>query len=118
MSQTATKSDLKKLESRMNFKFTGIDSRINQLDMKLDTKTGLLAEAIFKMDQRLTNVENTMATKNDIQRVLDHIDAFAGQIQDYSRKAVVHDYRFNQLEPQVEDHEKRISFLEKKRDSH
>ncbi len=116
MPQTATKSDLKNLEKRIDVKIEQLDiklsNKINQLDTKIDSKTGLLAQAILKVEQRVENIENTMATKTDIQRVLNHIDAFAGQIQDYARKAVVHDHRFNQLEPQVKDHEKRIASLE------
>ena len=98
-SQAATKADLKNLEKSLDAK-----------NDKIDTKTGVLAHAIFKLDQRLEM--NRIEAKNDVQRVLEHIDAFAGKIQDYARKAVVQDYRFNQLEPQVQDHEKRISAME------
>ena len=125
MSQAATKSDLKNLEQRIAVKIDNLSqtvsnlgqtvSNVGQTVLNLGQTVSKLAQTVFKIEHRLENVENTMATKNDIQYVLNHIDAFAGQIQDYSRKAVIHDYRFNQLEPQIQDHEKRILLMEKKK---
>jgi predicted nucleic acid-binding Zn-ribbon protein len=113
-----------------------VDAKLNKLDKKIDVKTGMLAAGIakanerinrieskmatkedlvveiLKVNERIDRVESKMATKDDVNRILSHIDAFAGQIVDYSRKAHVHDHRFNELEPTVKDHELRISALE------
>jgi chromosome segregation ATPase len=111
MSQTATKKDLNNLEKKMG-------SRIGNLDIKTDRLALSIVNIEHRLDQIEDHLEHKVATKNDIQFVLNHIDAAVGKIQDFSRKALIQDYRFNQLEPKVEDHEKRIAFLEKKKDSY
>jgi chromosome segregation ATPase len=98
-------------------RFEQVDQRFEKMDRRfdhMDANFTSLAGSVLNLTHRVDNIEAMMATKSDIQRVLDHIDAFAGQIQNYSRKAAVHDYRFNQIEPKVEDHERRLSLMEKR----
>ena len=80
---------------------------IEEID-KLATKEGLnkLANEIIKIESDL----ETKATKEDLSntesRILNAIDAFAQKAENYDRKAVFHDSRIN-------DHEERITQLEK-----
>lgn len=74
----------------------------------LATKEGLnkLANEIIKTQADLKKVKETMASKEDVSKILNAIDAFAQKAENYDRKALFHDSRIN-------DHEQRITQLEK-----
>jgi hypothetical protein len=40
-----------------------------------------------------------MATKDDVQMIIGRIDGIIGELRDYSRKAIVHDYRLMSWNP-------------------
>ncbi len=73
-----------------------------------------MSYTIMSFDSRLTHVEETMATKSDVNVILNRIDDFALEVRNFNRKELVQDFRINELEPKVDDHEKRISHLENK----
>lgn len=67
-----------------------------------------------KVDELSRKIDTELLTKKHFDIAMGHIDHFAGELKNYRNKAIMHDYRFNQLEPQVANHEKRLSLLEKK----
>lgn len=81
---------------------------IGSLRTDLDTKTGKLALAIAQTHTDITDIKegmNRMATKEDINKVINAIDGFAQKNETFDRKVIVHDTRIN-------DHEVRITHLE------
>ena len=83
-----------------------IRTEINKLDDKIDKAVNRLAGEIVKTQTDLKEVKETMATKEDVSEILNAIDTFAQKAENYDRKAVFHDSRIN-------DHEERITQLEK-----
>ncbi len=69
-----------------------------------------LGTAISKLDVRVSNIEEalntTVASKDDIRQVINHIDAWTLRFETHDRKALEHDARIN-------DHEARITRLER-----
>jgi hypothetical protein len=53
-----------------------------------------------------------MATKDNIKQVITAIDSFVNKTEDHERKSIINTQRISQIEPKVEDHEKRIGILE------
>ncbi|MEW6040693.1 MAG: hypothetical protein AB1633_04155 [Elusimicrobiota bacterium] len=71
-----------------------------------------LSREILKNNEDIKNLKEIVATKDDIRQIMTAIDSFAHQTIDHERKAIVNTSRIMKLEPQVEDHEKRITALE------
>ena len=71
----------------------------------LDNKVDNLALGLLKTQQDVTEIKATMTTKDDTQKVIEHIDAWAQRFESYDRKALTQDHRLN-------DHETRITRLE------
>jgi hypothetical protein len=111
--ETLTPSMFKSLlDERLNTFERKVDKKLSTLDSKIDK----VALSILKTQEDMHVIKETMATKNDVRLITTRMDAFAHRIDVYDKKAVVHDYRFNQLEPKVKDHETRLSALEKRPD--
>ncbi len=84
------------------------DRRIDVLDRRTISQGDLLSKLAVKsilFEERFDRIEKTMMTKEDGQKIIDHIDAFAHRIETYDRKALVHDERLN-------NHETRLTRLE------
>ena len=107
INKLSTKDDLNKL-----------DDKVNKLDDKFDKAVNRLAAEIVKTQSDLREVkdhiETKLATKDDISRVLNAIDAFTVKAKNYDDKALFHGYRIEGLDENVKDHEVRITQLEKR----
>ncbi len=55
-----------------------------------------------------------MATKDDIGRVLNAIDAFAKKSETKDRAVVLHGHALTQVQTELKGHEKRLAVLESK----
>jgi hypothetical protein len=54
----------------------------------------------------------TLATKDDVNRILDAVDAFAGKAQNYDRASILHGQTLTEVQVQMKNHESRITALE------
>lgn len=61
---------------------------------------------VMKSQQELRENRETMFTKEDGQKIIEHIDAFAQKSENYDRKALLHEHR-------IEDRQERLTHLEK-----
>ena len=91
-------------------KFRSLDGRVLTLDKKIDNIT----LALLNTNQRADRMEQDMATKKDINLILDRIDHFVKKVDVHSKKSLVHDYRINELEGKMGQHDQRITALEAK----
>jgi uncharacterized protein YoxC len=89
------------------------DALMEKMDA-LNEKIERVSLALVDTQARVRNIEETMATKNDVSMILNRIDHYAVEMWDFSRKMYVHDHRFNEMEPTLLNHESRITALEKK----
>lgn len=79
---------------------------------RLDVSQKNIALELMQVDKRLDAVEKNMSTKHDIHNLIDTLDAFTKKIIVHQNKSLVHDHRLNEIEPKLDDHEKRILILE------
>ena len=108
VSSAVTRSEFLKETQSLRKDLKNLDQKVSTLDQKVNN----IAREVGDTKDRIMRVEENMATKADIRKVLDFIDAFAQRIETYDRKAVVHDHRLNETETALKDHETRIVQLE------
>lgn len=106
---------------KVDKRFEQVDKRFDEIEQKMATKDDIksIKDVISNMATKiidnigdLKTLRETVATKDDIRRIQTTIDSFAGQTIDHDRKAETNTHRLNEVEPKVEDHEKRITALE------
>ncbi|OGR81425.1 MAG: hypothetical protein A3I11_07390 [Elusimicrobia bacterium RIFCSPLOWO2_02_FULL_39_32] len=80
----------------------GLEIKMDGLDKKINN----LALQVFNIDSRLMRVEETMATKEDINRIINLIDAFTYKLETYDRSAVIAEYLRKEAAAKIQDHGK------------
>jgi hypothetical protein len=78
-------------------------------------KFGRLTSTVLSLDERLGKVERNMATKDDINLVLNRIDSYAGRQKVLDQEQDVQALHINELRETSRQHEARISKLETRR---
>lgn len=99
----------------LDHKVDALDHKVGELDHKvgeLDHKVDRLAVELVRTQADLREVKGHMATKEDISRVLQAIDNFAGKSEAYDRKAFSHADILLNHETRLKDHDQRLSVLE------
>jgi hypothetical protein len=91
----------------------------------LTERTDFLAKGLLRTQQTLAETQTDvrqikedmatkMATKDDVNRILDRIDQFAGNSRDVERNILVHNHRLTEVESRLTDHDRRFAALESK----
>ena len=77
--QPATKADISLLKAEMATKteLAAVKTELREDIARLDKKIDRVAVALVNTQADVRKIEQTMATKNDVERILDAIDAFA-----------------------------------------
>ena len=92
-----------------------IDSSVERLDQKIDSSVHRLAKMIVNNQMEIREINHSMAglaTKDDINRIMNVLDSFTGKVQNYDRATVLHGHVLVEVETGLKDHEKRITTLE------
>ena len=63
---------------------------------------------LINLDERITVIEETMATKTDINNIMDKLDFLIKQMLEMRQENVVRNHRFDKLENRVSIVEKKI----------
>ena len=108
----ATKADISALKTELE---SSIDAVEAKLDAKIDSTSKTLALEIIRGQTGLQEVRETMSTKDDIERILRHIDGFAAQAIHYARADATRGQALIKVEVMADDHERRILALESAR---
>ncbi len=119
-------SDLHAVEKRLDAKIDRvatelIDTRadLHAVEKRLDEKIDRVATGLVRTQADVREIKEIVATKvatkDDINRVLNAIDSFAEQARHYDRAAVLHGQTLTGHEVALKDHEKRIASLESPR---
>ena len=118
-SQPATKTDLavaiRRLDQKIGKLEQKIDFSVERLDKKIDSSVHRLAKMIVDNQMEIREIKHSMsdlATKDDINRIMNVLDSFAGKTQNYDRATVLHGHVLVEVETSLKDHEKRIKTLE------
>jgi hypothetical protein len=108
LAQLATKDDLAKLSTATKGDVAELRGEFTRFN---DAQRGMALE-IVRIQSRLDSVEANMATKSDVKRILDSVDAFARRAEGYDRVAALHGHVLTEVQVQVKGHESRIKTLE------
>ena len=93
--------------------FLQVTNEIAEAIAKLTETDQKIWRKILEHDEEFKKIRETVATKDDIQLILNRIDAFTQKSETTDRKMVFHDHRFKENDDKLSNHEQRISTLEK-----
>ena len=119
--QPATKGDLADLRTELKTDINRIDQKIGQMDQKI----GQLDKTVLSLAIELTktqtdvreikhNMATNMATKDDVSRLITHIDAFAAEALSHRNHDTLRGGKVMEHESKLENHETRLASLESK----
>jgi hypothetical protein len=100
---------------KVDLSFDRVDNEIKGLHKKIDDSVERLATGHLRLEERVTRIEETMATKTDINVVLDRIDHLTKTVEVFGRNDLYQNFRIKELENCTGDHEKRLTALERPR---
>ena len=60
----------------------------------VDSSAGRMTHELLKTKEEVQDIKKSMSTKDDINTVLNRIDAFTTRIETFDRKVIVHDDRW------------------------
>lgn len=123
-SPPATKTDLDELRRDLTAEIRQIRSVMSTKDdiagmatkddivKILGRKVDNLIIDVIKLREGYHEIRTTMATKNDINRILNAIDAFAGKSEDSHRAILLHGQILTEIQITLKDHGRRLTALE------
>ena len=82
---------------------------------KLSETVVRIAIDLTKTQATVREMQETMATKTDVNRIMNAIDAFTAQAQSYNNHDAIRGAKVMAHEATIEDHEKRLVVLESKK---
>ncbi|MBI3298978.1 MAG: hypothetical protein HYZ75_12480 [Elusimicrobia bacterium] len=109
-SEPATKADVQLVRAELGAVRNELKAEIGSVKVTVDK----LVVEMVKTQADLRDIRQTMATKDDIGRVLAAIDAFAGKAVAYDQKSYSHGAILTDHEDKLRDHGRRLSSLEAK----
>lgn len=100
----ATKDDLKNFATKDDLKnYPTKDDLKNEIkNLVTNDRFDQLVRVVLKNTNDIEVIKETMATKADVNLILDRIDHFTHKVDVFDKKVLVHDHRLNELEPKVE----------------
>ena len=114
----ASRADLAGVEGRLDARIADVEGRLNakiaDVEGRLDAKIGRVAMELVKTQDRLKTIEDTMANKDDVGRILAAIDVFAGKAVAYDQKSLSHGAILTDHEDKLREHGRRLAALETK----
>lgn len=86
-------------------RFESIDQRFQMIDHRFESQEQFnvkLMNKFNKLDGRLTRVEETMATKDDIHRIENSLDGYASKIDTYAMEMAAMQHKIDRLEKYIQ----------------
>jgi hypothetical protein len=108
----ATKEDIYGIKTDMSTLKTDLTDKIDAMDARLSAKIDRVAMALVTTQTDMREMKAAMAAKDDVERIMRHIDGFAAQAIHYSRADATRGQALIKVEVMAEDHERRIRALE------
>ena len=88
------------------------DAGFRSLSEKTDAGIARLAKQIAWTQAGMREMQKTMSTKSDIDRLIGVVDSFAGKAEASNRAVVLHGRALTETETSLRDHEKRLRAIE------
>ena len=118
----ATKSDIARLDQKIDRLDQKLDQNISRLDgniSRLDQKIDRVVVEVVKTQSDIREIKHDMATKmatkDDINRILNAIDAFAKKSESDHGAVVLHGQVLTEVQVDLKNHEQRLKTLESAR---
>ncbi len=83
--------------------------------VRLDQKIDRVAVALVKTQADVREIRHDMATKDDVKRILNAIDAFAKKSEHNDRAILLHGHVLTEVQIGIKDHERRLKTIESAR---
>jgi len=97
---------------RMTKEFQAVHQKIDDRTQRLEKSIRAVAIDLVATKDELKHMKEIMATKTDINLILDRIDQFSRNVAVVERNDQYHSFRLKDIEMRSNDHEKRLSALE------
>ena len=117
--QPATKGDLALLKTDITDLRTELKTDIQRLDQKVGQLDKTVLSLAIELSKTQTdvreikyNMATNMATKDDVSRLITHIDAFAAEALSHRNHDTLRGGKVMEHETKLENHESRIALLE------
>lgn len=100
---------------KIDERFDGVDKKFDDMDKKFDKRFDemegrfdLLAINSLDHEERLKNIEENMATKSDIRKIMDVLDVLVGMFKKHDQEFVFMKTRFERNEEKIDKNTKDI----------
>ena len=108
----ATRGQLKVVKSELEARIEGVRAELGGKIQQLDGTMRRQGEVLFNVDRRLTRVEETMATKEDVHKIYEAVLDAAEKGRTYFEKMLTHQAILQSHEAALKNHGQRIGALE------
>ncbi|MBU2574948.1 MAG: hypothetical protein KKH28_12810 [Elusimicrobia bacterium] len=108
------KSEIYDIKTETKVYFNKLDNKLDSLKFELREDIKRVALEVEKIHSRVNRIEDRMATKDDVNRILNAIDKFAADAEFYRKKDMLRVNLLTEHEDELKTHENRISLLESK----
>ena len=105
----ATKADLSLLATKIEL--DRLDKKVDGLDKKIDR----VAASLVNTQADVRRIEQFMATKKDIERILGAIYAFAKKSENHDNAVALHGHVLTEVQVGLKGHESRLKTIESAR---
>ena len=110
--RTELKGDIDNLRTELKGDIDNVRTELKAVRTELKQDISGVVGEIVKLDIRITKIEENMATKDDINRILNIIDSFINEIRDYRSKDILRGEAIMEHDKKIKDHETRLQNLE------
>lgn len=117
--RTETKTgfdSLRAMTTELKSSFDSFRGEMQAEIAKLHATDARIAASAVRLEGRMDKLEATVATKDDISRVISHIVSFSRDVEAAQRDRISSSNAYMSHQRQLEDHEARLSRLEGRKD--
>ena len=97
---------------RVHQEFDRVHEEFDRVHRKIDSSVERLALAILNTNDRLLKVETNMATKSDIDLILNRVDHLTKKVSLFEQEEGIQSVHLKEVAGSAKDHEKRLRRLE------
>jgi len=108
---TLLKTELK-AELATKTEITAVKTEITAVKTELIAQISRVAAALVNTQADVQRIEQSMATKKDVDRILSAIDAFAKKSENHDKAVALHGHVLTEIQVDLKDHESRLKTLE------
>jgi len=112
---SSTDGEIRRELENVSYELSGVKSELVQIKNNFVTKSqmGELASVVLQHKKEFDDFKQTVATKDDVNKILNHIDAFRKTVTYFDNRVEFHQLLHKDSKEILGNHEKPIAALEK-----